>query len=408
MKGRRFIPIWLSRDVFCLLACCFLDGFSIIQPFLALCFERAGLGVSAVPYVFLVASTVTILLEVPSGALADLWGRAPTLRLARFLRLLSFSVLWIWYCPAGALVYTVCHGAAMAMASGTGSALLYDWMVVDGTAEKHYHLATSLCGMCYEIGACLGSLLGALMVHGREDNSALMRRIVGYNTWPLIIALALEVFVLREAPQSGNKSSLSVKAVFAQTLSGVHEALHHNGLRPLLWLTVVIGACGELTHYMEAIIMRDAVGLPLTALPAVNIAVFAASAIGHALSTFVAHAIGRKPTILLTSVLIPAMCAGALIPGLSTWLAIALFVAPAVLWGVRNPIFDTATQNQAPSTLRATIGSVFSLAQQAGTACGSPVVSLLTWSIGVRGAFATLNVFYLVSVPFILARAHLA
>eukprot|EP01012_Entosiphon_sulcatum_P064355 TRINITY_DN93163_c0_g1_i1.p1 TRINITY_DN93163_c0_g1~~TRINITY_DN93163_c0_g1_i1.p1 ORF type:complete len:106 (+),score=17.20 TRINITY_DN93163_c0_g1_i1:3-320(+) len=102
------------------------------------------------------------------------------------------------------------------------------------------------------------------------------------------------------------------------------------------------------------------------------------------------------------------MCGMALIPGIPPVIAAGLIVIPAGLWGIRSPVLETVQQRQVPSELRATIGSVVSIAQQVGHGTAAPALATLTGIFGLRHAFAVLNLVYLVAAPTILLRAPIS
>ncbi len=104
----------------------FFDDFILIYPLYTLLFADSGVSPTQIAILLIVWSAVSLVLEVPSGAIADKFSRKNVLVAAVIIRLVGFS-LWIAF-PTfwGFLAGFVLWGINSALASGTEEALLYD------------------------------------------------------------------------------------------------------------------------------------------------------------------------------------------------------------------------------------------------------------------------------------------
>ena len=120
---------------FCLYG--FLKNQQYWAPFLLLAFRAKGLSFTAIGLLLAIRALVTNLLEIPSGALADLHGRRRAMLLSFSAYLLSFVLLGSarsFLLLAGAMA---CFGVGDAFRSGTHKAMIMRWLEGQGRrAEK--------------------------------------------------------------------------------------------------------------------------------------------------------------------------------------------------------------------------------------------------------------------------------
>ena len=82
-------------------------------------------------------SGIIALLEVPSGYVADVWGRKPALILGSFFGVLGFGAYSISYGFTGFLIAEILLGIGSSLLSGADSAILYDTLSQE-KKEKRY------------------------------------------------------------------------------------------------------------------------------------------------------------------------------------------------------------------------------------------------------------------------------
>lgn len=81
---------------------------------------------------------VQLLLELPSGALADLWGRKNTVLFGRALGVVGFIFMTFGSTFLAVLIGNILYLANWAFESGALDALLYDSMKENGVGEVEY------------------------------------------------------------------------------------------------------------------------------------------------------------------------------------------------------------------------------------------------------------------------------
>lgn len=122
-RGARFAARRLAATYYLYV---FLDEFVLLYPLYALLFTDTGLSVAQVSSLFVIWSVTCVVLEVPSGVLADVVSRRLLLVLAPLLGGIGFG-LWVaapayWVFALGFVLW----GARGALQSGAAEALLYE------------------------------------------------------------------------------------------------------------------------------------------------------------------------------------------------------------------------------------------------------------------------------------------
>jgi MFS family permease len=171
------MPAHGTRRLVCALyAYAFLDEFVLLYPLYALLFTDAGLTAAQVSALFVLWSATGIVLEVPSGALADAVSRRALLVVAPLVGAAGYA-LWVtvpsfWAFAAGFVLW----GVRGALVSGSLEALVYTELDARGAAGSYARvlgrshtaavlavvLATALAAPAFGAGGY--RLLGAVSV----------------------------------------------------------------------------------------------------------------------------------------------------------------------------------------------------------------------------------------------------
>jgi len=110
----------------------FLKNQLYFEPFFAIILLGRGLDFFEIGVVFAVADVVTNVLEVPSGWVADHWGRRRSMILSFSAYLASFVGYafadGLWWCVPAA----VCFGVGEAFRSGTHKSMIFEWLRKNG------------------------------------------------------------------------------------------------------------------------------------------------------------------------------------------------------------------------------------------------------------------------------------
>lgn len=162
---QRALQLWrtpsLARNRWLFFLTTFLSGMIFIIPIWVL-FERRILTLGQMALLEAVATGLTLVLELPTGALADLWGRKASAGLGLILQGVGNVISGFSHEP---LQFVVGYGITcigVALWSGASDALLYDSLKESGQ-EKQFAKVSSTNSMMFQAGIVLASLLGGYL-----------------------------------------------------------------------------------------------------------------------------------------------------------------------------------------------------------------------------------------------------
>lgn len=117
---------FFKRNIICLYLIKTAKWFMLYMPIIVLFYQENGLSLKDVLTLQAIYSIAVIVLEIPSGYLADIWGRKRTIILGAILGIIGFGIYSISYSFLGFLIAELVLGIAQSFVSGSDSALLYD------------------------------------------------------------------------------------------------------------------------------------------------------------------------------------------------------------------------------------------------------------------------------------------
>ena len=106
---------------------------------------------------------VSLILELPSGAMADLIGRKRTILFGRFLGILGFATYSVANSFPLFILANILYHANWAFESGALSALLYESLKENDKVKEHYQKTESNAFFLSTIGMAVASILGGFL-----------------------------------------------------------------------------------------------------------------------------------------------------------------------------------------------------------------------------------------------------
>lgn len=133
----------------------------IVVPF----YESNGLSMKDIMVLQAIYSLAVVILEIPSGYLADVIGRRKTLIIGASFGTVGFATYSFSYGFAGFLLAEIILGLGQSCISGADSAMLYDSLLEKGAEKKYTRFEgriTSLGNIAEAIAGILGGLLAGI------------------------------------------------------------------------------------------------------------------------------------------------------------------------------------------------------------------------------------------------------
>ena len=266
-----------SRNIFLVYASSIAGGMLFFLPILALYFEESLFTATNVALIFAIEALAMVIFEIPTGAIADLFGRKKTLVMANFVVLIAVLFLYIGGSMLMFVLFAIFNSFARALASGTYSAFLYDTLKEE-KQEHHYKMVIGTFYALWPVGASIGSVIGGYLAKISLSFS------VGLSLIPLFFALILTL-MLKEPKYEKEEHKDVLKHMFNST----KLIIHNKQLIVLALGGFILMAFGETIHLLGPLFFKFK-EIPIELFGWITAFVFGFSSLGH----YYSHAISEK------------------------------------------------------------------------------------------------------------------
>lgn len=390
----RNIPLFIAFRVF--------FNARFYYPVLGVLFLDLGLSLEQYATLNVIWAVTILLLEIPSGALADVIGRRWMVILAGALMVgemavFAFAPLGDWLFPL-LVLNRILSGTAEACASGADEALAYDSLPVEGREERWRGVLANLMRWssgCFFIAMILGALAFDRHVWETAANLLGWSGGIGNTTrWPVYLTLATSVpalmcaLAMREPPATGEPKSRRhpAREALGNILIGAHFVFFNTRVRLLLLCAILFDSLVRLfltfgSNYYRLIEIPEFVNGLLGSF--------------YALLGFLAASIARSMSARLSPTRVFCVLAALVFTGLlGLCLATTIWGVWVVIpFGLAMPMvsyFVSSYLNQwTDSAVRATILSFRGMALNIGYAIAGIGFASFTSSIRASGSFTS-------------------
>jgi MFS family permease len=155
----------LKKNIYRLYLIKIAKWFMLFMPIVVLFYQDNGLEMRHVFLLQSIYSIAIIILEIPSGYLADVLGRKQTLIIGTILGFFGFVCYSFSYGFWGFAIAEIVLGIGQSLISGADSAMLYDSLLVMGKADKYMKYEgriISVGNFAEAIAGVLGGLLATI------------------------------------------------------------------------------------------------------------------------------------------------------------------------------------------------------------------------------------------------------
>ncbi|GAB4277449.1 MAG: hypothetical protein Kow0092_33240 [Deferrisomatales bacterium] len=392
----------------------FLKNQQYYEPFLVLAFLQMGLSYTLIGAVIGFRDAVVNLMEIPSGALADLWGRRRSMLVSFGAYIVSFLLLGGTGTAAtsgalgtGALVFLLLlamafFGVGEAFRTGTHKAMIFSWLRLQGrTGER-----TRVYGYTRSWSK-IGSAVSVVLACGFVLWSREFVAIFYLSAVPYVLNI-VNVAGYPAALDGGRAGKVSLGQVLAHLRQALGETLRRAPLRRLVAESMGFeGFFKAAKDYLQPVLQQAAVPVaaslfagvaldevqrPVILVGPVYFGLFllsaAASRKAHVLVRARGHEEGAARTLWLATLLVLAAMAPAMYWGAHA-LVIAGFVELHLLQNVWRPILIARVDAHCREASGATVLSVESQAKSAATMVLAPALGAAVDWVQSRGLGAT-------------------
>lgn len=344
----------------------FLFALRFTEVYWVIYLREKGLSFAAVGLLETVFHIASFVSEVPTGVVADRWGRRASVATGRIVAAASAALVLLsrsW--PMMAVAFAL-NAISYTFHSGAFEALVYDAL-----AEREPREFTKIWGRMnsvYLIGTSAAGGSAALMIRAGLSLDWLYKAAIAADLAALAVCLFMPEDVSKLRSEKKTESA-GLFAGLALDVKNMLSALRNESLRNLFLVWAVMSSLGVSIHFYGQSFLKDS----LVPLAFIGWAGMAANLISVA-PTGSAHLIekrfGRGRLIAWGSLAMPAaVLVMGIIPARVNWgwraLLIALYLSITVISETLYPIFSNATNALVESRNRAAVlssgGMLFSV-----------------------------------------------
>ncbi|NQU79310.1 MFS transporter [Candidatus Woesearchaeota archaeon] len=361
-----------SRNILLMYISCIISGLIFFLPVRALYYESHLFTLSNVALIFAIEAIAFAVFEVPSGAIADLFGRKKTLIVSFFMTFVGFTFLYIGGSMIFFFLFALTNSFGRSLRSGTDSALIYDTLKAE-KKERYFKKVIGNYHALWPIGASIGSIIG-----GHLAGISLSLTVL-FSLVPVSISFVLSLFLQEpEYEKEGHRN------IFKHMIESSRLVLRNRQILILVIAGFFLWGMGECLHLLNPVFFEFK-GVPLMYFGYISAAVFGLSSLGHYFSHAVSERIGNKLTLILAATISPVITIIATLTGHLT--AAIIFSLSSIFFGLRNPVVHHLLNSEVSSSKRATVISMYNFTGQIGIAILIPFVGWLADFYNINTAF---------------------
>lgn len=234
----------------------FLKNLNFSEPFLILFYLSIGLNFLQIGILVSFLNICINLMEIPSGALADIYGRKSSMILSLLSYIAAFTIFAFTdsYPPLFAAVFFFSIGEAFR--TGTHKAMIFDWLRQnDRMAEK-----TKIYGLTRswsKYGSAVSVVISTIIIIFSKD----YRWIFIFSIIPYIAGV-WNIASYPEYLNSRQEQKMSIKKIFLHTFGSVKKAFVERKIRKLIVQSMGFEGVFDVTKgYLQPILQAEAIVL---------------------------------------------------------------------------------------------------------------------------------------------------
>ncbi len=362
--------------------------FNLVMPVVVLFYQDNGMGMQEIFLLKSIYSLAIVSLEIPSGWMADVWGRKKTLVMGTILGstgILMYSFSYGFWAFA---VAEIILGAGHSFISGSDSALLYESLKEEKKAHeyvKHEGRITSSGNFAEAIAGIAAGFLAAISLR--------MPFYVQFFVASMAVPAALTI------KEPGIRYVIHVQSIKKMAVDIKNILVKQPDLRISILLSAFTGAATLVFAWLVQPFFKE-IGLPVEyfgiAWTALNLSVGVSSAFAYV----VENKLKKRQEIIL---IILFLSAGYFFSGLLILREGLIFLFLFYfIRGLATPIFKNYINIYSPSHIRATILSVRNLVIRIIFAVVGPILGWLIDKVSLNLAFMAAGFIYFTSTFIIV------
>ena len=357
--------------------------FNLVMPVVVLFYQDNGMGMQEIFLLKSIYSIAIVALEVPSGWMADIWGRRKTLILGTLMGSAGFFMYSFSYGFWAFVAAEIILGIGHSFVSGADSAMLYESLKADKKPSdyvKHEGRITSAGNFAEAIAGFAAGFLAAISLR------------YPFYVQFLVASMAIPAALTLKEPAIQFTTHIHS---FRQMAVDIRNTLVRDiDLRISILLSAVTGAATlAFAWLVQPFFMK--IGLPVEFFGIAWTVLNLSAGVSSAFAFIVEGKLKKRQEILLIILL---LASGYLLSGL--WVVregLVFLLLFYLVRGLATPIFKNYINIYSPDQMRATILSVRNMIIRIIFAAVGPLLGWMIDNIGLGTAFVAAGLMFLFS-----------
>jgi MFS family permease len=343
----------------------FLKNQTYFTPIFVLLLQFYNLNFQEIFWVFTIGSVASLLLEIPTGIIADLWGRKKSIIISKFFIMGSYLIFafskQFWFFVIAQVIYEI----GEAFRSGTEAAYVYDYLEENKKNNPTYTEVKAKQKYYARIGESIATTIGGFLAVKFGYNSVFL-----FATFPAFLNL---INTISWKPISENTEiKLNLKNASLHAIDSIKTIIRNKQLfRITLNITIFYSIIQAVNKFIQPYMVN--VGIPIENFGIIyTIALFIAVLVSK-YSYIIENKFGTRKSMNTMTFLsaIPMIIIGF---GLKSYLGVLLLFSIIIIENFRSPIANTEFHNHVKANNRATMGSILALSKSIGKIAILPII----------------------------------
>jgi MFS family permease len=359
----------------------FFSYFMVYLPYIVYYFQYIGFNLTKIATLFAIKSVTQIILEIPTGYIADKIGKVKTLILSLILEIIGLGIILYSVNYNAIIISHILLGAGFALFSGADSALVYETLKKE-KKEKDYKTIYGRCNGIGEISIIFATILGSLIILEGLKLTIIISII------SLIIGTIITITI--KEPYVIKKNKIKIKKEIINLYEIVKQSLHNSKIRAIfIYSFFIMGLSNIVYTYYQPYF--NATNVPLFYYGII----FALFSIITAIVNFNIQYIENKLGVYRTLIMMPILI------GLSFFfsgyffiqIGFLFFIFREIVRGISIPVLtDYTNQLIKDETKRATILSVGGMFSRLGFAIMAVCIGFFADKNGLSLTFIIIGI----------------
>ncbi len=364
-----------------------------MMPIITLFFQERGLSMTEIMLLQSIFSVTIVLLEIPSGYLADLFERKTSIILAIIFAALGDFIYAFAYGFWSMLLAELVLALASSFMSGAYSALLYDSLKIAGKESEHKKYASRIFAMS-KVSEALAAVSGAALAVAWSMASTFF-----LSAFLIILTLPLALSIKEPPRDKISRHSNHLKELVAI----IKFAIHSN--KRIKWL-IIYGSTLSASTLVAVWMLQPyfkVIQIPVTYFGILWATLNLNGAFFALFAPILEEKLGLRKTLLLLASL-PTIAHIVLANFNSIWVLVFIFFYFGA-HGLSVPILQDYVNREIDSSKRASVLSVYSLFSRSAFVLLSPLVGYFADIYDLQTAFLASAIIFgtltFISLPFL-------